>query len=293
MISIIITAYKEEKTISKAIQAFLDNPLRIDYELLVFAPDEPTLKKVREFAKKNKKIRPIKDTGKGKPAALNLAFQKSKGEILVLSDGDVFVDKNSLVSLLKPFFEYSNVGAVTGRPISINSEKEMLGYWGKVLFNIAHERRLTAIKRKERIFCSGYLYAFRKSLIKKIPENLLSEDGYISHLIYEKKYKISYAPEARVYVKYPQNFKDWIIQKKRGIGGYNQIRKMIGANMRSFSQESSGAFQFLKYIHSLRQFNWTLLLFFARLYLWILIFLDINIKQKSFNEVWLRVESTK
>ena len=44
MISIIITAYNEEKTIGRAIEAFLDNNIRQDYEILVVCPDETTKK---------------------------------------------------------------------------------------------------------------------------------------------------------------------------------------------------------------------------------------------------------
>ena len=62
------------------------------------------------------------------------------------------------------------------------------------------------------IVCSGYLYAFRKNLIDKIPENALAEDAVISHMIYEQGYKTAYTPNAKVFIKYPTNMKDWIIQ---------------------------------------------------------------------------------
>ena len=40
MISIIITAYKEDKTVGKAIESILQNKILDNYEILVFAPDK-------------------------------------------------------------------------------------------------------------------------------------------------------------------------------------------------------------------------------------------------------------
>jgi cellulose synthase/poly-beta-1,6-N-acetylglucosamine synthase-like glycosyltransferase len=303
MISIIITAYKEERTIGKAIESILKNNLK-DFEILVTAPDDETLNAARLF-KKNKKIKTfrdqgnksaalklLKDQGKGKSAALNFVVSKAKGDILVLTDGDVYMGENSLKPLLAPFKD-EKVGAVAGNPVALNSKKTMLGFWAYVLSSIADKRRKRSSRIKKRLFCSGYLFAVRKNLFPKLSENLLSEDGFISHSVYRKNYDISYNSEAKVYVKYPTNFKDWIIQKKRSIGGYNQIKKLIKVEIRSFKQESLGGLELFKFVSNFKELIWLLTLFLARIYLWMLIYRDINIRKKSHKEIWLRVESTK
>ncbi len=290
MISIIITAYKESKTIGRAIDSFLSNNLK-DYEILVLAPDKETLDIVKKYSKKNPKIKTLKDSGQGKPSALNLAFKKAKGEILILSDGDVFIDKNALRYLLKPF-KNKKIGAVSGRPISINNRNTKLGYWSHLLTDIADKRRKKAIKIKKRFYCSGYLYAIR-NIIKRIPEETLSDDGLISHMIYSKGYLIDYSPEAKVYVKFPTTLRDWINQKRRSAGGYNQIKKWTKKEMRSFSKESLGILQVLSYPKTIKEFLWTIELILIRVYLWFLIFKDINLKKKKFKKIWIRIESTK
>ncbi|MCW8966766.1 MAG: glycosyltransferase family 2 protein [Candidatus Pacearchaeota archaeon] len=294
MLSIIITAYKEEKTIAKAIQSILDNNLKIQYEILIVAPDKETLEVAREYSGKDSKIKVIKDKNKGKPAALNLALSHTKGKILVLTDGDVYIEKDSLKYLLEPF-KNESIGAVSGHPISINSKNNMFGYWAHVLTNIANERRLIALENKKRFFCSGYLFAIRKELFPKLQEDLLSEDGFISHNVYENNFKIDYSEKSKVYVKYPTNFSDWIKQKERSAGGYNQIKMLLGKEIRSFKTESQGGFGLLKYITSFREFFWMSLLFIARLYLWIIIYIKINLgKEKLYKEKgWQRIESTK
>ena len=137
------------------------------------------------------------------------------------------------------------------------------------------------------------MFAIRKSLFPKLPEKLLSEDGFISHNVYEKKYRIAYSEESNVYVKYPLNFKDWIAQKKRSAGGYNQIRYLIKANIRSFTKESLGSFELFKFVSNFKEFVWLMALFFARIYLWLLIYIDINLRKKSHRQIWRRIESTK
>lgn len=292
MISIIITAYKEEKTIGKAIESILQNKILENHEILVFAPDEKTLKIVEKYSKKYKKVKAIKDKGEGKPSALNLAFKIAKGDILILTDGDVHISPNSLTKLLEPF-KNKKIGAVSGRPISLNSRKDKFGFWSHLLTDIADKRRKKAIELNRKFYCSGYLFAMKNGIVDKIPKETLSDDGLISFLIHSKGYKIDYKPEAKVYVKFPTNLKDWINQKRRSAGGYNQIKLWTKKEIRSFSKESSGVLQVLKYPKTLKEVLWTLELIFVRLYLWFIILKDINLKKKDFNKIWVRIDSTK
>ena len=189
MISVIITGYKEPRTIGKAIEQVLKNNLKQEYEIIVLAPDDETLDEARKYIAQNNNIRVIKDEGKGKPAALNLVFKKAKGDILVLTDADVHMSEKAIPYLLE-MFKDKNVGAVTGRPISLNPRNEILGYWSHLLSDMAHIVRERRIKKGKMVVCSGYLYAIRAGINKKIPEEALSDDAVISHLIYEKGYKI-------------------------------------------------------------------------------------------------------
>ena len=288
MISIIITAYKEPKTIGKAIRAVLDNKLK-NYELIIASPDKATL----DAASKFKQVKIIQDPGKGKPIALNLAIAKAKGDILVLTDGDVFINKKSLKPLLA-YFSDPKIGAVTGRPISLNDKHTRYGFWSHFLADVANERRIKASKLGRRFFCSGYLYALRKNLLKPIPEDCVVEDGFFSHLIWQQGYKIAYSSESRVYVRYPTNLNDWKKQKIRSVGGYMNLNKRLGVEMRSFSQESSGLFDLFRYSKTLKQDFWALELIMFRIHLWLAIALKFRVKkEKSSQKIWTRIESTK
>ncbi|MEM1578000.1 MAG: glycosyltransferase [Candidatus Micrarchaeia archaeon] len=294
MITIAITAFKEERTIGRAIKAILNQKIKEKYELLIVAPDIETLNAAKKYREKHSQIKLIKDAGEGKPAALNLIFKKARGRILVLTDGDVFVGKNAISELLNGFTS-PKVGAVSGRVISLNSRDNMLGYWSHLLVDAAHKERMKRMKRKQFLECSGYLYAIR-NVVKKIPKEALSEDALISHIIAKKGYLINYAPKACVYVKFPTTFTDWIKQKKRSAGGYLQIRRLIKGKenqMRTFLKEAIHFWFPFKYAKNLKETFWSLILLFARAYLWILIFIDVKIKRKKLKQIWLRVETTK
>ena len=124
MISIILTTFKEPQTLSRAIRKILKQNIKYDYEFLIVGPDQETKKIANQFSQNYPQIKYIKDQGQGKPTALNLAFQKAKGKIYVLTDGDVYIDENALNALLEPF-QNDKIGATTGQPVSLNKKNNL------------------------------------------------------------------------------------------------------------------------------------------------------------------------
>ncbi len=237
-------------------------------------------------------IKIIKDNKKGKPAALNLAIETIKEDILILTDGDVYTTTKSIQNIIDNFD--SETGLITGKVISLNTKNNMLGFWSHFLTYAANTMRNEKYKKGEFFEASGYLLAVRKNLLGKIPSNSLSEDAVISKMIKDKEFKIKYIPTAKVYVKYPTNFKDWIIQKKRSTGGYTRKNIEKTQGNRSFLKEAiRGAKLFFIYPENLKEYFYLTMLFIARIYLWIIILIDIKIKRKKFKDIWTRVESTK
>ncbi len=293
MLTIILTTYKEPYTIGKAIEQVLKNPLPEDYEILVTAPDDETLEVAKQYAKENQKIKTIKDAGQGKPSALNMVFEKAKGDILVLTDGDVHISENSIPELLK-HFQDPKVGAVSGHPIPTDPKSTMLGYWSHTLTDMAHKIRLKKSQNNNFILCTGYLFAFRKNLLtNKIPLEVL-DDAYISQEIWKKNSKIKYEPRAVVFIKNPTKIKDWIKQKKRNTFGEFTLKKYQAKTMRSFKDEvKGGALKILSYPKTPTQALWIGILIFARLYIWANASFNAIVKKSPMQKVWVRIESTK
>jgi biofilm PGA synthesis N-glycosyltransferase PgaC len=295
MISVIITAFKEPGTIGKAIESFVSQSIKEKYELIISAPDEETLEVARKYIKKNKKIKLFKDPGKGKSYALNLLLSKVKGDIIILSDGDVYISENSVNEILNKF-EDKKVGCVSGRPFPVETRKTKYGYWANFLFDSAHRLRKKLSEEEKFLECSGYLWAFRSKIIKNFPLDV-AEDTIIPYFFWEKGYKISYAENALVYVKNVSNWKEWVSQKVRTSRAHETLDKYVDTKKtprtKTFMNEAKGAFSLFSYMKSLKEIFWTAELIFARLYIWILVFLDVYIKKKYHKDKWTRVESTK
>lgn len=293
MLTVLITAFREAQTIGAAIEAFLPQ-LPADAELMVVCPDAATAAVVERYAARYPFVRHVADPQRGKPFALDIGLKAARGEIVVLSDGDVVVAENALPPLLSPF-EDPRVGAVSGRPVSISPRDTILGYWSHLLTESAHQMRLARDRAGQFLVCSGYLFAFRRHLITWVPEDALAEDAVISHLIAAQGYAIRYAPEAQVFVKYPTTYREWLRQKVRSTGGYAQdYVRQSPFRMRSFWLEvMDGTRLALQYPRTPREFLWTALLFAARLHLWLLVFVNVVLLRRRLPELWKRVETTK
>ena len=313
MISVIITSFKEPRTIRKCISSIADKKysgIPKPFEIIQVSPDELTLKQGKKEANRlglsKKQYVQIKDPQKGKPFALKMAIQKAKGGIIIFTDGDVFFEEKAVNELLKPF-ENSKVGGVSGRPISQDSRDNKFGYWGHLLSDSGDHRRKKLMEEiegkdyfvsNETFFpMSGYIMAIRNIDIP-VPKEALSEDAYISYYLRNNDFEIAYTPNAICYVKFPSNLKDYYKQKVRSVGGFKQLQRMgvfeRDKQSRSFFIELPYAFYVLKYAKNIEEFYWSLLLFPVRLMTWIKIMWERGILKKGMGEKgWERIESTK
>lgn len=291
MISIIITAFKEPETIGRAVEAITKQQINKNYELIVACPDEETW----EAAKKiSKKVKRYKDPGKGKSFALNKLFKIAKGDILILTDGDVYLGNNAINEITKPF-KNKNIACVTGRIISTSNKNTMPGYWSHLLADAgAHEIRKELALKGMFLECSGYLFAFRNQ-IKEIPVDV-AEDTFIPYIFWKQGNKIAYASKALVFVKNPNTIKDFIKQRKRTAGAHETLTKYAKdfPRVKSFKNEiKKGTFRALAYPSNLKELIWTFTLFPIRFYIWVSLFYDQKVKNKWYQDAWERVESTK
>lgn len=287
MISIVITAFKEPG-IARAIESIIQQDIKEEYELIVSAPDLPTI----NIARKYKKVKIFQDPGQGKSTALNLLLPKLKGRIIILTDGDVCLGKNSINSLLEKFQD--KTAGVSGHPIPSNSRENLFGYWSHVLCYSAHKLRQARNQKNQFLECSGYLWAFRNDIIKKFPKDV-AEDTIVPILFWLKGWKIAYSQDSLVYVKYPDNLKDFLEQKKRTAKSHETLDKYTSKipRMKTFSNEALGSLLVLNYAKNFQEFIYSLALFPFRLYIWFLAFYHKYVKQDFYQDGWKRVESAR
>jgi cellulose synthase/poly-beta-1,6-N-acetylglucosamine synthase-like glycosyltransferase len=320
MLSIIITAYKEETTIAKAIENIVNEKFsglgrgNIDaqWELIVVAPDDATKSAARQEIESlgvpTNRFSILTDKCEGKPKALNMCFQQAKGDWLLLTDGDVYFGENAVTNLVKTAESDDKIGGVSGRPVSAQGKNTMFEYWGALLADAAdHKRKIDLteeavgkskliVKKREFFPLSGYAMLVR-NIGTNLPEDVLIDDAYISYVLHNEGYKLVYEPEAKVFVKYPTTISDFLKQKKRSTGGYVQLWKygvvQDKTKSRSFWRELEYFWFPIKYAKNLEQMWWSLMLYPTRLWLWFKIYWERKIVKKDFTKTWVRVETTK
>lgn len=296
MLDIIITSFNEPKATLRAVNTFLDMGIKEKFRIIVCDP----FPEVKEFLKQNlnhknsKKVGFFLDPGEGKSYALNLLFEKlsgSENDIFILTDGDVFVSDNTVYEILNAF-EDPEIGCVTGKPVSVDSKNTMFGYWSNLLFSGIDKVRKKLSDKQKFFECSGYLFAIRKGVITNFPLDA-SEDSIIPFLFWQKGYKIKYLPEVEVYVKNPDNLKDWETQKIRNIKGHENLSKLFPDMPRTktfWNEIKYGFFHALFYPKTPKQVAWTLKLFKHRKNIYKKAFEDLE-KQEVYSDGWREVET--
>jgi cellulose synthase/poly-beta-1,6-N-acetylglucosamine synthase-like glycosyltransferase len=300
MLNIIITSYKEPKSTIRAINSFLNQNIKEKYKIIVVDPFLEVEKKLKkEFRRQfsEGKLEFFLDPGEGKSYALNIVlekiYKKNKSNIIILTDGDVYVSKNSVNEILASF-KNKKIGCVTGKPVSINSKNNLFGFWSHLLFDGIDKTRKRFSKEGKFFECSGYLFAIRNGVLQGFPLEA-SEDSIIPYLFWKKNYKIKYVQKAEVFVKNPENWKDWKIQKIRNIKGHENLNKIAIDMPRTksfFNEIKQGTLFALSYPKNIKELYWTFLLFLARFFIYMSAFYELKFKKKNYDDGW-RVKETK
>ncbi len=295
MINIIITSYGESKSTTKAIDSFLNQKINEKFKIAVIDPFPEIEKYLKE--KYQDKIDFFLDPGEGKSYALNIFLEKiyseDKNEIIIFTDGDVYVSESSVQEIINSFND-KEIGCVTGRPVALDSKNNMFGYWSNLVFEGIHKVRTRLSKQKRFFECSGYLFAIRNGILQGFSIEA-SEDGIIPYLFWKKGYKIKYIPKAEVYVLNDYNWKTWKKQKIRNVKGHENLNKLAPDMLRTksfFKEIKEGTLFALYYPRNLKQGYWTILLFCARLYIYLKAFYEINFKKKLYQDGWRAGEKT-
>lgn len=218
MITVGIAVHNEENTIKKVITLWQKEPID---EILIISSEstDNTDNIIKDIAKKDKRIHHIIESTKtGKPNAINKILKISKNNIIIMTDGDVYIEPGATEHIIH-HFKNKEIGIIAGHPIPLNP-KGIYGIWMQISCDILHKKRTENIE----LDVTGNLYAIRKNIIKKIPQNTTLDDAYVAYETNKNGYNIIYEPEAIVYVKGVESLSDFISQKTRTRIGWYQLK---------------------------------------------------------------------
>ena len=230
-ISVLIPMHNEEQVLNNV----LDTLLECDYDrdrLEIIPINDNSTDRTKEmldqYHEKYEFIRPLhRDCeNRGKPAGLNDAMQTARGEIIIVFDAD-YRPARDMLKQLAIAFEDPEVGAVMGRVIPYNANKNLL-------------TRLVNLER-----CGGYqvdqqarynlrtipqyggtVGGFRKEVMLEsggFNTKVLAEDTELTYRLYTKGWKVIYANSAECYEEAPETWEVRGRQIRRWARGHNQV----------------------------------------------------------------------
>ena len=159
-ISVVISAYNEEKSLPKCLDAITNQTfLKADYEIVVV--DNNSKDKTVEIAK-SYGARVIKEEKQGNTYAVSAGFNNAEGQIIASTDSDTIVSHNWLEVIYKAFEDKQVVGA-TGNAY-IHSKNTVFDLFSEKFYEYFIKFNFLIGK----VHFSGFNFAVRKSAFDQI-----------------------------------------------------------------------------------------------------------------------------
>ncbi|MEK6905234.1 MAG: glycosyltransferase [Nanoarchaeota archaeon] len=171
LISIIISAYNEERTLRQCLDSLLvlEYP---NYEIIMVndASKDNTLAILQEYQKKSKEIKIVTYlTNKGVPGARNEGMKAAKGELFVFTDADATFPKEWPLKLIEPFMANQKIGATGGRDIAPPNQPLIQRCIDYTLTSFIGTAGLRGAKvRLAKYAVTGCNFAVRREVVRKV-----------------------------------------------------------------------------------------------------------------------------
>lgn len=206
-LTLIITAYNEEKNIEKKIE----NTLSLEYpqdKLQIIVASDASNDRTDQIVKKyeDKGVSLLRNEKReGKTAAQNKALKEAKGEVIVFSDATTIYEKESLKKLVRNFYD-KKIGCVGGNLSYLLPQEKPLNLFSKIYWE--YEKFIKRQESKTGLLfgLSGCMYAIRKELAEEISPDLMEDlarpllslsRGYINFFEEEAKSQELVNPEIK------------------------------------------------------------------------------------------------
>lgn len=217
-VSLVIATYNEEKIIYKKIQNILDleyPPEKLEI-IFVDCSNDKTKEIIEQFKQESAfNIKIIHEpTREGLPHALNLGYSNASGDVVIKSDCDIILMRDSIKAIVN-FLGDKSVGCVSGIGIADND------------LEAAYRNTQTKLRIAESNLYSTYLFdtfcCFRRSLIEPLEFDSMADDAELSLKIIRKGYKSLLNPKAKFYENCASSFGQRRKQKDRRAEGHIRL----------------------------------------------------------------------
>ncbi|MDR1671861.1 MAG: glycosyltransferase family 2 protein [Bacteroidales bacterium] len=226
-VTLLVTAYNERDFVAEKIK----NSLELDYPegklkmvWITDGSDDGTPDLLRQYPEVVVYHRPERA---GKIAAINRGMKLVGSPIVVFSDANTILGKESIMRMVRLFAD-PKVGCVSGEKRIYRKEKDMAAgageglYWKYESFLKKYDARLYSV-----VGAAGELFAVRRALFAEVEHDTLLDDFIISLRIAMQGYIIRYDPEAYACETSSTNIREELKRKIRiAAGGIQSVVRL-------------------------------------------------------------------
>jgi len=242
--SIIVAAKNEERVIGRLLDRLkaIDYPKYL-YEVIVV--EDGSTDRTRQICEQYAEEIPElvrfyhSDDSNGKPAALNLALTKCRGDIVGVLDADNFPNLD-LLRIAAKYFQDSSLAAIQGMTLPINRDESMISKLSS--YEEAAWFRIYMMGKEDLnlfIPLTGSCGFVKRHVIEKLggwDESSLAEDVELAARLVNNGWRIRYAPDVQSLQEYPASLKVLVKQRTRWFRGYMETWVKYGRLMRTPSR---------------------------------------------------------
>lgn len=189
----------------------------------------------------------------GKIAAMNRGIKFVTSPIIVFSDGNTMLGKNSIREIVKLFSD-PKVGCVSGEKRIFRNDKEGAATAGEGIY-WKYESKLKKWDAElySAVGAAGELFAVRTELYQEVEKDTLLDDFIISMRIAQQGYTIQYNPNAYAIESSSANVKEEMKRKIRiSAGGIQSIMRL--KSLLNIFKYGTLSFQYISH----RVLRWTI-----------------------------------
>lgn len=226
-VTILIAAYNEESLIEEKIE----NTISLDYPkhklqviIITDGSTDTTPKKVEKFDSVHLMHSSLRA---GKMAAIKRAIPMVKGEILVFTDANTFLNKQAIKELVK-HYQNLKVGAVAGeKRILVEKSADASSAGEGFYWKYESTLKKWDYELYSNVGAAGELFSIRTSLYEPVESDTIIDDHMIAMRIAEKGYIIAYEPLAYAMESASADSKEELKRKIRiAAGGIQSILRL-------------------------------------------------------------------
>ncbi len=239
-VSVLMAVYNEEAVIRKKIESLFDSEYpggKIEVLVGSDSSDDSTNRILSDLVNPYPELKVIHFTERiGKPAVINRLCSIAKGDILILTDANVFPEKNTLMKLVQNFSDKS-IGLADSRMINTGIKRDGISLPEMAYLSI--EMKLKNVEGRlwgTMMGPFGGFYAVRKESYEPNSKNILADDFRICMNVIGRHEKAISDTEAIVYEDVSNNLLEEFSRKVRiSAGNFQNLKHFAFLLLNPFS----------------------------------------------------------